>query len=533
MGAENQSLNRLAMRVAGRADNMSPTVAVATFVRLEGLTAFLDAPQHQIIYGRRGSGKTHAFLFMSAQVREDGNIPIYVDMRQVGSSGGIYGDPRVSLAERATQLLVDILEAVHEALLSAVLDSSDETLDGVLPLLDGIVEAAASVQVVGDVELESTETARHSRDTGTELGLDPKKVGLKFKATELKASEQAERTVIRGRQRPHLIFGNLGRAWRQLAEELAPRSIWLLLDEWTSLPAEIQPVLADLIRRTFLLSPNVVVKIGAVERAARFQERYEDGDYIGIELGADVPLSISIDEYLLGARGSGEAPCEDFLQELIAKHLVNLVREFGYADLKFPDAAAVCSSIFLDVDAWGEFEMAAEGVPRDALHILASAAQKAGSRAVGKAQVRLAAKQYYLNQKRPRVSHNRAVVSLLESLLNDVLVKRHRRTFSLLRDEDSLDPRIRELYESRLLHIVVSGAYEPARPGTLYDVFAIDYGCFVDSLTETNVGLLREMWNAPPTASIKVEPGLLRDNLYRLPRSRNPPSVGRQARPSG
>jgi hypothetical protein len=45
-----------------------------------------------------------------------------VDLRNVGSSGGIYADSTRSVQERATCLLVDTLSAIHESLLGYFID---------------------------------------------------------------------------------------------------------------------------------------------------------------------------------------------------------------------------------------------------------------------------------------------------------------------------------------------------------------------------------------------------------------------------
>src|SRR5262245_24598969 len=115
MTTENYYLNRMSMQIAKNAANMDTVKAKKTIAELGDIVSYLEIPEHQVIFGRRGSGKTHALRFLAERVHEDHDIPIYVDMRQIGSSGGLYGDPRVPLSERATQLLMDILEQVHES----------------------------------------------------------------------------------------------------------------------------------------------------------------------------------------------------------------------------------------------------------------------------------------------------------------------------------------------------------------------------------------------------------------------------------
>jgi hypothetical protein len=67
----------------------------------------------------------------------------------------------------------------------------------------------------------------------------------------------------------------------------APR-IWLLIDEWSELPVELQPYLADLLRRTVLPISGVTLKLAAIEHRSNFVILKGKGDYVGLELSADV-----------------------------------------------------------------------------------------------------------------------------------------------------------------------------------------------------------------------------------------------------
>lgn len=95
------------------------------------------------MYGRRGTGKTHALTYLAETKTADGDIAFLVDMRTIGSTGGLYGDPSVSISERATRLLVDTLIYIHEHLLSFAIEN-DERMDlsHVGPVLDRLVKRA-------------------------------------------------------------------------------------------------------------------------------------------------------------------------------------------------------------------------------------------------------------------------------------------------------------------------------------------------------------------------------------------------------
>jgi hypothetical protein len=90
---------------------------IQTFVDLGALIPVLLSRDHQIVYGRRGTGKTHALLYVAERLKADGTVPVYVDLRAMGSSGGMYADAQIPLTQRATRLLLDVLGTVHEYLL--------------------------------------------------------------------------------------------------------------------------------------------------------------------------------------------------------------------------------------------------------------------------------------------------------------------------------------------------------------------------------------------------------------------------------
>ena len=99
----------------------------------------------------------------------------------------------------------------------------------------------------------------------------------------------------RGTERLNLNFSDIARALRVLAESIRTRRIWLLLDEWSSIPLEVQPLLGEFLVRCVFPIQKVSVKIGAIEQQTNF--RTEQGDsIIGIELGADIAANIDLDE---------------------------------------------------------------------------------------------------------------------------------------------------------------------------------------------------------------------------------------------
>lgn len=64
-----------------RAERASDESLVATFVDSAPLFALLSTENNQVIYGRRGTGKTHALKVLSGHVEQQRNeISVFLDM---------------------------------------------------------------------------------------------------------------------------------------------------------------------------------------------------------------------------------------------------------------------------------------------------------------------------------------------------------------------------------------------------------------------------------------------------------------------
>src|ERR1022692_1429308 len=80
------------MQFDRRAEKLSQEILARTFVDAEPLFIQLSSKNHQVLYGRRGTGKTHALKFLAESISLQGDKAIYIDLRAVGSNGSIYAD---------------------------------------------------------------------------------------------------------------------------------------------------------------------------------------------------------------------------------------------------------------------------------------------------------------------------------------------------------------------------------------------------------------------------------------------------------
>src|SRR6266516_321163 len=108
---------------------------------------------------------------------------------------------------------------------------------------------------------------------------------------------------------------------RELAATLATKRVWLLLDEWSSVPPELQPYLGEFLVRCVFPLQMFTTKIAAIEQQSNFRVTRSEGATIGIELGADVAANLDLDEFMVFEQNEDKA--RSFFRGLLFKHLTS------------------------------------------------------------------------------------------------------------------------------------------------------------------------------------------------------------------
>jgi hypothetical protein len=294
-------------------------------------------------------------------------------------------------------------------------------------------------------------------------------------ASETNALQVRSKQSGTARNRVH--FGRVGQAFKEVLARISPRRLWILLDEWSVVPLELQPYLADLLRRSLLPHRGLTVKIGAIEQRTRLHISSGGGEYVGIEVGADVTADLNLDDFMVFDNDSTRAT--NFFQEMIFKHYQSV----DGLDLSSGPKTALdlVGKAFTQRNAFEEFVRASEGVSRDAINILVLAAQKALKDPISIPHIRAAAKTWYQRDKEAAVIANNAARSLLHWIIDEVIG--HRRSRAFLLRTDVRHPLIDALFDARVLHLLKKSVSAHDQPGVRYDVYKLDFGCYVDLLT--------------------------------------------------
>jgi AAA+ ATPase superfamily predicted ATPase len=473
-----QELNNILMTFIKRAEKVNEKLLVQSFVNIGPLFTVLNTIDHQIIYGRRGTGKTHVLKYLKEQ-RSDKDIVVYVDLRSIGSNGGIYSNNNIPITERATRLLLDTLTEIHGEILSMAIENKyDIDLSVIGTDLDKFADAITKVCVQGGsfevIKAKNNELVK-KEESSLSLSILPLRVDIEDVSEKNNSSITSETIKQNGNMFHTVHFGELRTILDSLSKDIGERQLFLLLDEWSSIPLDLQPYLADLLRRSIFPISNITVKIAAIEKRSQFRFILDTRDYIGIELGCDASVDINLDDYMLF--DNNEEKASSFFRILVYKHFETVANERGEKD--YPNSPEdLISKLFTRVDVFSEFVRATEGIPRDAFSILSIAAQISSSSTISMETIRKASRNWYQRDKETAISNNQDAFDLLQWIITEVI--KHRQSRAFLLEVKQTNRLIDDLFDSRVLHLLKHSISSNDNPGIRYDVYKIDYGSYVD-----------------------------------------------------
>ncbi len=466
-----------------RAEKSSAEMLVETFVDSEPLMDILSSSNNSVIYGRRGTGKTHALKYLETQIVEGGDACLYIDLRSIGSNRSMYSEIDKSLTERASYLINDVLEALLSTFYGLALSALEKAPhpETIAVRLDDFQASIGSVKLKGQIERETekrqTEASTRSGSLSASISENPK-INAKAATSSADSLEAIVKEKSQGTEIIHIEFGSVQTSLEGLIKVLGIGRIWLLIDEWSEVPNDLQPYLADLLLRIILPVKNCILKIAAIEHRSNFHIPLARGEYIGLELGADVSANLNLDDFLVF--DANEERSINFFKHLIFHHYRNSESKSE----EIQNADDLIRLAFTQQNAFVEFVQAVEGVPRDALNLAAIAATKAYGHKISVNHVRGSARDWYQRDKSSVLRGSPEIAQALHVINNEVIGKRKARAF-LFRN-DTRNDTIEVLFDARLLHILKRNISSKDTPGIRYDVYKLDYGCYVDLLNTSS-----------------------------------------------
>lgn len=341
---------------------------VGTFVDV-GILPQVDNINNQIVYGRRGTGKTHILKVLASLLRESSrNAVAYIDARTLGSTNQ-FSDPDVPLKQRCLSLFRDIFVEIHTALLNYIVYQPSTQAHLALEDLNTLSRIMLEPVQRYSADTVVTRTLDSATDGASAGGSLSQKDGATLTAgTSSSRSAEDERTAsFRVREEDKVIFPDLVNVLTSVLKRAGAR-LYVLLDEWSSIPMDLQPYLAEFIKRGFLSCPDVVFKIASLEYRSNFSLRQASGSIVGFELGADISTAVDIDDYYVYDRNVQRIT--NAFADMLYKHIgVDLPEKYLAGKYKITSGTDLASKMFTTKIAFEELVRASEGVARDLINI--------------------------------------------------------------------------------------------------------------------------------------------------------------------
>ena len=492
--------------VASLADRAEALADVtATYVD----TAFLVTLQNkrnQVIFGRRGTGKTHLLRRLQdellARFDELGIVPAYVDGATLQAAASPYSDPAavalglyVELLRRVVRelsLFIDgklrpgLLERVFSGArrdqLAQVRDAAGR-LDRLLT--GGKVRMLPMGEALAEYEDLDVAVSRRRLAAGVNAAAtlsDPRSLGITLEAAAEKELGKSARQVVTHKVagQTYLPLAEVTELIRRLLATLGDASLAILVDEWSALgDGDVQPLMAQLLRLT--ARGEICVKLACVPgRTKLFLPGAGRRNQVGLELGDDITADVDLDSVVFVDNDIKQLT--GFFMALLQRHIGQVIPQVAAASLE-EFSRYVLTQRMADGHVFAELCHASSAVPRDFINVFRQATiqqHSGGLPAMTVANVRTAARMLYESKRSNLASTRPDELALLDRIYRKVVLG-HDSYFFLIEASAVDDPRIVELFTAKLIHRTSATWFDRSTLAS-YVYFMVDYGTSIELL---------------------------------------------------
>lgn len=354
------------LQIQLRADKWDDNSLVKSFVKIGPLIPLLDSENNQIIFGRRGTGKTHVLRYFKSIKDGQSDCCIFLDLRKIGSSNSIYADQSLPIEQRTLRFFIDIIKVLSDEIISYITMSDEHKeayLSEISPLLDQLNQTWTKAAIMGEVVSESATVDKSSREFNSGISISPSDCSLNFSTKDIGAVDQSTTLKLSGRYYAYINLLEATSILQKVVDILTPHKIWLIFDEFSELPPDLQIVLADILRRVICPVRGITFKIGSIEHRSYFRRVITGSNYLGMELGADVS-TINLDELMVF--GNNHASSLSFFRDLLFQRVNTILPQ----ENRIASSDDLVKSLFTQESCFEELVLAAEGVPRDFFNVI-------------------------------------------------------------------------------------------------------------------------------------------------------------------
>jgi hypothetical protein len=245
---ESQAFAEAVVHINKRAERQLDAVKLVEIFVQTDLPLRCDSTDHQLVLGRRGTGKTHLLKYFQFQQQLKGGVVHYSDCTVLGSGlPSVSSNPLTIASKYFSAFLNDLGTALldHAILLEKPAAGVQDRVLG--KLADGLVAF-------------------------------------------MSPSTDDQSSIFNYRQ--------INDTLKQVLDDLRINRLFIILDEWAQIPFAAQSYVAEFVKRAVLPIQAISLKILAVNYQCKFSDHI-DGNLIGMQRSADFTDVIDIDRYLV------------------------------------------------------------------------------------------------------------------------------------------------------------------------------------------------------------------------------------------
>lgn len=445
---------------------------------------------NQIIYGRRGSGKTHLLKALQEKVNKsfeaNRQIAVYIDARKI-----------LPHSESNSLTSEQVAQIIFRCIIQNAIDAFSENVraifgrDDIISLkadpLDKDAQAKIS-QILSNINLEinGKSIRRLSPISVTREEVRKGEINANLSTTpnlSLNASGEFKSNQTDSESKYISIF-DVAKNLEGLVEWLDLSRVFFLLDEWSEIPASSQRHVAELIKKAFI-SSRFTFKIAAIPNRTDLGSKTEEKFY-GLEDGGDI-FGYQLDNRYVFEIDKQKT--RNFFNNLLLKHIEATANGLGSKILgkRNSDSFINC---FLTNKALSELLIASAGIPRDFINLFIHAYDQfkgSATKHISVKNVRTATSGWYETDKKKQIDEHPVEKQLLQAIVEEIVIEKNSSHF-MIGEQYSSNPHILSLVDFRVLHLRKKGYSHKDIPKESFNVYSIDYGCYNHlNITRTNL----------------------------------------------
>ncbi|HXS59682.1 MAG TPA: hypothetical protein VN703_02600 [Candidatus Sulfopaludibacter sp.] len=466
------------------------------------LLHLLVKPKNQVIYGRRGTGKTHLFARINEYYRKSFNenkvLPISINISSFYDQTNTESD--------SEKVVIGIYIALVKAIIKELENFAQDNL--AISYIDkvfstkrkdkiGIIEESVKelkailkgepADELGKYIIEQTQKFSSANNKEGKLSVDaglsvegkPKfDFSLKDSLSHINLQDKEKKIQIIMEGLRRLNYNKISEHLHKIIDTLDLSYIAILIDEWSRLKISHQPYLAQMLRSTIIGGKKIFLKLACIPFHTQLSFYDINGQPFGYPIGQEIFVDADLDHIynshidLFGLTV--------FLELVLQKHLgytIKTIMDSSYEQIH----NYFCKSLFENETVIIEAVHASAGIPRDFLRIIIKAYQSSNGRLpIRINNVRIGAREFFQREKNDEFLNNEnETARFFENVFNRVCMPNEDSRF-LVSSNNSNNPIVRELWRNRMIHLIAEKV-----PGfsneeyKTYDIYAMDLGKFI------------------------------------------------------